>query len=56
MYPSPNAASQKYLSKVIKEPLITPTAKQMKRLSFLPSLTPAETKEFGAIWTAVRQH
>lgn len=56
MYASPNAKAKPYLDKVIDEPLITPTPKQMKHLSFLPPLTPAQTKEFNAIWTAVRQH
>ncbi|WP_174504401.1 spermidine/putrescine ABC transporter substrate-binding protein [Acidiphilium sp. C61] len=56
MYPSPNAASIPYLDKAIKQELVTPTPAQMKRLSFLPALTPAQAKEFGAIWTAVRQH
>jgi spermidine/putrescine transport system substrate-binding protein len=54
-YASPNAASQKQLTGILKSELITPTAEQMKDLVFLAPLSGSQYKLFNQILTTVMQ-
>lgn len=53
-YASPNAASKPYLDADLNKPPIMPTAEQMKRLHFTPSLQGQNLKLFEQLWTEVR--
>jgi spermidine/putrescine transport system substrate-binding protein len=56
VYASPNAAAKPYLDPVLKTPLVTPTAEEWKRLSYVPALEGEALKQYSAIWRAAREH
>lgn len=52
-YATPNKKSVQYLKPVLKKPPVLPTAEQMKRLHFTPSLKGKNLQLLQQLWTAV---
>lgn len=52
-YATPNKAAVQYLDPVLQEPPVLPTAEQMKRLHFTPSIKGKQLQLVQQLWTAV---